>query len=360
MNTSLLSRILTDDEKDAVLLDRWRAERAAEKALATAWENDAPRTPPATVDIERLAAAVDPYDSALEPGQIRILAPELTADPGNIPYVAVLESWEPGIWLVAPFSPYSTPATEGEMSTGLSPVGQRVLQCWNARTAAESVIARSRVAGTLPRGVLEDARALFRHAMSGAPLPESFSSVVGPPVLSEADPRREHFVESAVRYEPITAATRATEAALARAERLAELKVKIAERFAGLKETVGTIADGLKDFVFVPAHGTPAAALAAGDKARETTETFRVPAFGVELDVKHAPEEGKVRFVVYGTDGERDTVKLEEFAVVAKDGSLVGTIEDGVLVAEASTVADGFLLLDPGSLEPVALEPKEE
>ncbi len=352
MNASLLSRILTDDGNDAVLLDRWRAERAAEKALAAASDEDAASEPPAVLDAARLAAAVDPYDKTIEPGQIRILAPDLVSDPGNIPYVAVLEPGKPGLCLVAPFSPYSTPATEGEMETGLVPVGQRVLQCWHDRTVAESVVSRSSAAGALPQGALEDARALSRHVLSGQPLPESFSAVVGPPTLSEADPRREHVAESTARFEPLAVATRALEAERARADRFAAFRAAIARRLREAGERAGAIIDA----ICVPAYGMQDDALAAGDGTRETTETFRAPELGVEIDVDHAPAEGKVRLVAY-RNGVRAEDALEGFLLFDKDGDLVGLFEKGVLATDADRLAGGFLLVSPETLEPVFLEP---
>ena len=337
MNTSLFSRILSDNDADAALLDAWLAERDADLAL-----REVPDAEPAfTVDSGRLAAAAAPFDGNVKPGQIRILSPTFISGDGAIPYVAVLDRWMEDMWLVAPYSPYSYPASEGEMASGDMLVGRRVLQCWNARTAHESLVSQSYVAGSLDESVRKNALALFRHVTAGSPLPDSFAALVGAPVLSKADPRREYLAESAVRYAPLTQAARHHEEWLALVERMAKWK------------------DSVRTASFVRlACFERREALAAGDKAREMSETFRVPAFGVELDVKHSPDEGKVRLVVYGPDGERDKESLQGFAVVDKDGTPVGTIAAGVLVAEASALADGFLILDPETLEQVSVEPK--
>ena len=339
MKTSLFSRILCDSDSDAGVLDAWLSERNADLRL-----DSLPDEPlPFTVDAERLAAAVAPRDPAVEPGQIRILSPSLVADDFAFPFVAVLDRWMADLWLVAPFSPYSTPATPGEMASGVQFAGRRVLQCWNARTAHESLVSQSRVVGVLGESVRKDALALFRHIASGTALPESFQIRVGPPILSTADPRRAYLVESTERFAPLTAAAEKREARLA-----------LEERIAGRREFL------LKSSAFISAaiEAARPTALAAGDREKESSEAFLVPAFGVEMDVKYAPSEGNVRLVVYGPDGERDAKSLEGIAVVDKGGALVGTIGDGVLVAQASALADGFILVHPETLEPVVLELK--
>ncbi len=352
MKTDLFSRILSDTDADSELLDAWLVERETDLSLRSLADDPLPFT----VDAKRLAAATAPFDGNVESGQIRILSSELVSDDDAIPFVAVLDRWMADLWLVAPFSPYSTPASPGEMASGVRFAGRRVLQCWNARTAHASLVSQSRVVGVLGESVRKDALALFRHVTSGVALPESFRALVGPPVLSKADPRRKYLAESAAAFAPLTEAAREPEASLARAERLAVLKERVAERLSRLKETVDTIVDRMKDFVFVPAYGTPACALAAGEAKKDSTETFRAVALGVEIDIDHAPAEGKVRFVAC-RDGERDPRAMEGFVVATKTGDPVGLFENGVCAVDASSVADGFLILAEDSLEPVALEP---
>ena len=345
MKTSLFSRIFTDNADDAEKLDNWIAEREIDIALRE--HNDDPL--PFTVDADRLANAASSHDDLIEPGQIRILSADFVSDGIATPYIAVLDRWMEDIWLVAPFSPYDTPATDGEMATGIPLAGQHVLQCWNARTAHESLVGKSYVMGALEEKVRCDALALFRYVSAGAELPADFSALVGPPILSKADPRSEYIIESAMRYESLTKAAQKLEAKLAFKERLAHFKAELAERGADLLER-------LRNHVLVPAYA-PDFALAAGDKAGQTVETFAIPSLGVELDVKHTPSEGKVRLVAY-RDGERDSATLEGFVVVDKGLSPIGEIREGVLVAEASALAEGFILLHPETLEPANLVKK--
>lgn len=339
MNTSLLSRIFSDNPSDAALLDAWLAERDADLAMRAL--DDEPL--PFTVDAERLGQAAAPHDTEVQPGQIRVLSPKFVADNNAFPYIAVLDHWMEDIWLVAPFSPYSYPASEGEMTTGIRLVGQRVLQCWNARTAHEEIIGQSYIIGVLDELVLRDALALFRHSMSGRELPADFTALVGFPILSKADPRCEYLAESAERYKPLTEAAIKLEARLALEERIAAKKDLLLKSSAFVRTTF---------------RAARPRALAAGDKEKESSETFLAPAFGVEIVVKYAPSEGKVRLVVYDSGGERDGKTLEGFSVVGKDGSLVGVINDGVLVAQAFALEEGFLLIHPDTLEPVELNLK--
>ena len=195
--------------------------------------------------------------------------------------------------------------------------------------------------GVLDEKVRNEAFALFRHVSFGAELPADFSALVGPPVLSKADPRGEYIVESAARYEPLTKTAQKLEARLALTERMAARKTRPMQS---------------APFILTGIGGERQLALAAGDKPKESSRTIPLPAFGFEIDIKHSPSDGKTRIVVYGKDGQRDPNALEGFIVADKDGSPVGTIEDGVLVVEAAALAEKMLLLDPETLEPVALD----
>lgn len=345
MNSSFFSRILSDNDDDAALLDAWLAERNADLALRQ-MQND---PVPFMVDAERLGKAAPPHDNVVESGQIRILSPKFINDEIAIPYVAVLDRWLEDMWLIAPFSPYSYPASVGEMTTGDRLVGRRVIQCWNARTAHDSLVAQSYVAGTLDESVRNDALALFRHVIAGTDLPESFKALVGPPILAKVDPRRKYLAESVNRYAPLAVAVRETEAALAREERFAAFKTSFAARLTASP-------DMFESFLCTPAYGMPFSGLAAEDRQPETTETFRVPELNVEIDIDHSPTEGKVHLVAY-RNGKRDPDALKDFMVFDKRGTPVGVFEMGILTAESDRLVGGFLLVSSETNRPTALEP---
>lgn len=355
MKSSLLARILTNSPSEAEALDHWLFEREVDKALDA--NTGAPL--PFTIDAGRLTEAAAPHDRVVKAGQIRILSPGLFSGNDALPYVAVLDRWLDDMWLVAPFSPYSAPATDTEMATGIPLAGQGVLQCWNARTAHDAIVRRSYAMGELDEKVRQDALALFRYAMTRTEFPAGFSAEVGAPIRAKADPRREYLAESVARYQPLTEAASKWEALLARAEEIAKdrsqtkFRARISSRRANVLSVGGArLIAGVAQIAV--------GALAAGDVRRGFTETFLVPAFGVEIEVKHAPDEDVVRLVAYDADGNCAPAALEGFAVVGGGGELVGVFEKGVVVANAEKLGEDFMLLDPDSLERVEIKRKGE
>lgn len=350
VETSFYSRILTDTDEDAAKLDAWLAVRLADKAQLAGLANEDEECP-FTVTPNRLVEAVSPWDCGLEPGQIRLLSQEFVSQPDTIPYIAVLESWMEDLWLVVPYSPYGQPATDGEMETGSALLGQRVLQCWNARTAHREIVEESWVVGKLDGTTLRDARALVRHAMAGTPLPDGFSARIGPPVLSMADPRREYLVESEARYAPLTAAAQEREASLAFKERLSAA----GDRIARMIRDTAMPADW--DQPQAAAWGTGGVeALVAGGPVKETTHTYAVKGRSVELDRKDSPDEGVVRLVAYGADGERDTKAMDNVVVVNPESTVLGWFREGACKVPIDKW-QGSKLVDSVTLEPLVLVP---
>lgn len=146
------------------------------------------------------------YDKTIGISQIRILSKRYTTDPDVIPYVAVIDKWDDDMWLIVPFSPYKTPATPGEMATGLDVHGLHVLQPWNGRTVQESILKRSYLFGTLPDEVRTNTLLLFQNQLLGNPLPAGFTARRGTPIVEAADPRREYLEECMARFQPLSQA----------------------------------------------------------------------------------------------------------------------------------------------------------
>ena len=198
---SVYASLLSANPAEADNIAAWLAEREAEKDTMN--DKDIVET---KQDNERLAAACSPFDENIGAAQIRILSKQFTAEPDVIPYVAVLDKWEEGIWLIVPFSKYKTPATPGEMETGLSLRGLKVIQAWNGRTVQEDLLKKSYLFATLPEDVRQDALALFRNQFAGTPLPETFKAKRGSLIELEDDPRREYLEESVARLRPLAEA----------------------------------------------------------------------------------------------------------------------------------------------------------
>lgn len=190
--------LLAAQQSDVDIVAAWMADREMEqraresKVTATRQDN------------ELLSKACGPYDPQIAKGQIRILSKQYTTDPDTIPYVAVVDEWDIGFWLIIPFSPYKTPAVPGEMVTGMDVYGLNVLQVWNGRTMQDFLLQKSFLFGTLPEDVRMDALALFRHELGGVALPDSFKAQRGTPIVVSSDPRREYLAESIERLQPLT------------------------------------------------------------------------------------------------------------------------------------------------------------
>lgn len=190
--------LLSAEPTDADGIASWLADREAEKASKTMVVDETVQ------DSESVSAEAESFNVSLAISQIRILSKRYTTEPDIIPFVAVIDKWDDEMWLIVPFSPYRTPATPGEMATGLDVHSLHVLQAWNGRTAQEEILKRSYLVGALPEDVRMDALRLFRHQLFGTPLPEEFAARRGAPIVEAADPRRDYLAESVARLQPLT------------------------------------------------------------------------------------------------------------------------------------------------------------
>ena len=197
---NVFASLLSAKPEDAGMIAAWMADREAEKDVMNM------EVVTCRHDATCLNEARGGYDGNISAGDVRILSKQFTSEPDIIPYVAVLEEWEKGVWLIVPFSHYATPATPGEMSTGIDMHGLRVLQAWNGRTVQTSILKESFLFDRLSDKVREDALALFRHEMGGVDLPTSFSAKRGVSIVNEADPRREYLKECIERLNPLSEA----------------------------------------------------------------------------------------------------------------------------------------------------------
>ena len=332
MKNTLYATLLTDNPHDAEMLDAWLDERAASMATVELPDEIAS----VRQDNRRLADAVGEYDGDIAPGQIRILSKRFTADPDVIPYVAVLEKWHEGMWLVAPFSQYSYPATPGEMITGIRHLGLRVMQAWNARTMQDSLLAKSYLFGDLSNDVLQDCLSLFRHEMGGRALPEYFKALRGGAIIMEEDPRREYIAETIARLQPISTAVKAAERIRAESE-TDKMGKEFAKRIAAIIAKTKFVGDEMK--------------LAAGTR-KPRTKSYGVG--DVSLDLEFSPEAESVVMTFYSEDDEK-FLGYDGYGVFGADEEFLGTFKDGSICVPAEAVRDSFLLVDSDG-EPVPVD----
>ena len=170
------------------MLAEWLAEWRLEREL--------PPPPP-----EEAAAAANAHEDGhdapdlsvgadIRRGDIILLPPVGEVASSRPVYVAVLRRSAPDAWLCAPFSRFSTPATEGEYATGRSFDPLKVVCAWNAAPVPASTLAGGWRTGSLAAADVE----VLDEFASGArnELPPSRR---GPPLLHPLDPRHEYLEE---------------------------------------------------------------------------------------------------------------------------------------------------------------------
>lgn len=314
---NVFASLLSAKPEDAGMIAAWMADREAEKDVMNI------EVVTCRHDATRLNEVRGDYDGNISVGDVRILSKQFTLEPDIIPYVAVLEEWEKGMWLIVPFSHYATPATPGEMSTGIDMRGLRVLQVWNGRTVQDDVLKKSFLFDRLSDKVREDALALFRHEMGGVDLLTSFSALRGVPIVNEADPRREYIAESIDRLQP-----------------LAKVVVDMTDR-------MNSIFDRIVGMSVTPVFGKEYA-LAAADERRNPFVKAVVEGSDVAATVEY--EVGKkILRVKFRNDGKAYD-GWSVWVTSGVDPEELGVIENGLLVVhdvDKASLGMGLVFASP-------------
>lgn len=334
-DNTLYASVLAENADEAGLIDAWLDERLTDIEQRRVKMPDGITS--TGLDEKRLAESKGAYDDKIEVGQLRILSKRFTEDGNVIPYVVVLERWDDEMWLVAPFSHYSYPATPGEMTTGIRNVGLRVIQAWNARTVQGPLMEMSFLYGELDESIVREAAALFRNQLASTKLPEDFSALRGPAIIMDADPRRDYIAEAIVRLRPLTTAVHAM-------ARMRAAIVPAVEEARREKETGS---------VWRPSYGREDHALAAGGKERQRSEVFKVEE--TELSVTYSAEDGITIFTFYGRDDEPDS-RYDGYGLIG-GGNFLGTFRGGMISVPSESVKDWYQVVDCSGQE-VALSRK--
>lgn len=167
----------------AAWLAEWRLERElppppAEKASGTAAPADGHDAPDLTAG------------GGLARGDIILLPPVGEVAASRPVYVALLRESAPGVWLCAPFSRFSTPATEGEYATGRAFDPLKVVCAWNAAPVPSPTLAKGWRTGRLPAAEIEVLDAFASGARAELPPARR-----GPPLVHPLDPRHDYLEE---------------------------------------------------------------------------------------------------------------------------------------------------------------------
>tara|TARA_R110002096_G_scaffold102747_1_gene226889 strand:+ start:795 stop:1769 length:975 start_codon:yes stop_codon:yes gene_type:complete len=193
----------TDTEKNH--LQKWLTERSLELTLRSTVDEEA--VTPVDSSEGNLASLVNEYDpiQGANWGEIRLLSSKiLHADYRHRDvYFAILAGWDDELLLIAPFSRYSTPATQGEWLTGRKDTSLRVLNLWNAHSVPASAIQTSWIVDHLSEVDRLHALDVFWHVTMGDPLQNELIDRVGPPIIHSHDPRIDYQEEEVTLMSPI-------------------------------------------------------------------------------------------------------------------------------------------------------------
>ncbi len=327
---NVYASLFVDTPADAALFASWLDERESERDIREmASEDESP-----DVDSRALAGVWGGCSFDNAPRQIRILSKRYVTDPLVVPFVAVIEKMDEDMWLIAPFSQYATPATPGEMDSGIGLMGREVVQAWNARTIHARLLAKSFLCGELDAKVTDEVAALSRNQLAGTELPDTFSARRGPAIALEADPRRDYVEETISRFQPLSTAVKAMNRIQAELGRLSQ---KMGNMFA---EKIGR-----------PKIVDEQYRLAAGTR-KPCTESYDVG--GVALDLEFSPEAGKVAMTFYDADDEK-YLGHDGYGLFGGDREFLGTFQDGTIQVPAESVRDSFMIVDvDGEAVPVS------
>ena len=146
---------------------------------------------------------VNVCEEPIQVGDIRILSSRLIGETDLPVYVAVISEWEDGDWLFAPYCEFSEPATTGELLTGRSDFGLRVLCLWNAHTISSNDLSFSFLEDSMNEEERKEAWAVFRSVSVGDDLPANLENRVGPPITHPKDPRISYQEECKALMAPV-------------------------------------------------------------------------------------------------------------------------------------------------------------
>ncbi|MGZ4971638.1 MAG: hypothetical protein ACXWBP_09995 [Limisphaerales bacterium] len=188
-------------------LRRWFEEWLVDQRMRRALPDDAqplqPESIAAPVDEDFHEQHVARFDSNVKVGEIRLMSARMFPVFRRFMYFAVIAEWPGDEFVVAPFGPYSEPATRTEWLTGREDEALRVLCLWNGRAWPRESIQRSWVVDEFIERELADARAVFNHAVSGTALEDRLISTVGSPISFPNDPRLRYQSEEISLFTPV-------------------------------------------------------------------------------------------------------------------------------------------------------------
>lgn len=341
------------DGNDQSKFEKWLAQYENVAAIDSFFEDNPDLLEPEgfTENVRKLKALAKKRDDVpVEPGQIRLLNQGMTNDPDEMTCVLVMSSRYDKRWLIAPFSPYTEPATQWELDTGIDFHAYRVVETWNAAVVPDYFLqVQSSFLRNADEAVRRDALALYYREQDGKEDPGEFRNRTGAPVRFELDPRNQYLANEAFQLEPLRAKAGKAEAFLR------EMKPRpwFLPRFgaepglAGLKEC----ASYLKFDMPLLAKTLHPFSASFADMAKERS---RKPEAGFFLTVSGRPEQIRVTLREDAADLEvlsenrgGPSGAFDSWLVVSKDGKPLAGIRGSRCTIAEPGKHDSICLADP-------------
>ena len=301
MKTNFFLMMSELDGEEQVKFEKWLKQYEAVSAVDAFLENNSGflKAEDAGEDIDKLKSLSKPTDDvSVEPGQIRLLKGNLTTDPNEFTCILVLSQWSGNRWLVAPFSPYTEPATQGELDTGVDFHAYQVVEAWNTVVVPDYFLqTQSSYLRDVDESVRKDACVLFFLRLEGKEIPEELKSRTGANIRSKLDPRIQYLLNEKLQLKPLRD------------------KIEKAEEFLRTMES----------FESAPwAQKNAPAVLAASDKT-DCILYLSVADHSERMKVFRAGNE--IRFEVYSTDFNAYSNTFDAWFIVSEEGRVLGKIK---------------------------------
>ncbi len=306
-------------------LRQWREELAAADA------GDLPGPLPDDVPAPALAPNVQPFDRfGIWPSDVRLLNPWLVRDVRRPLYFAVLAKWLDGLWLMAPFSRFTLPATVGEWNTGRGEADPRqdpisILSLWNAHTVPPEVVQQSWFIDTLTEAEMANAWEVFRHVTTGKPLTPALRDRVGPPIYHPADPRNDYLAQEAAALRPLGNLAEQYVTRLAQSTSAPPTLVEAEPIDYLLESTIGPV--------------EPALAGEAATKGGGATMKLRVLELAVRVTIRRDPNGDRAVAKVTSLEDHGPLSNKLDGGAIMKDGQVIGKFSRGRAVLPAAALS---------------------
>ena len=229
----------------------------------------------------------------------------------------VLSQWSDQHWLIAPFSPYSFPATPGELATDIEFSHYAVVESWNAVVVPEIFLyTRTSFLRNADEQLRKDACTIFFQQLEGTELPKNLVDRVGPSINSEFDPRIQYLLDQKQELIPLRNAAQ-----------------KAADVFSSVKAQSPFWANNDETLVLAAKDKDSNVSFWSVDKQDAVIKTFI--------------EKSELRLQVFSSDYQSYSDLLDSWSVVSESGTVLGTIVNGRCRIPKENVAGMFCLASP-------------